>query len=51
MVVHVNSIVQCSIQIKNGIMKHVNVSVKVIASAKRIIVGILAYVLPKIGSI
>ena len=51
MVIHVNSIVQCLIQIKNGIMKHVNVSVKVIVSAKRIIVGILAHVLPKIGSI
>ena len=33
------------IQIKNGIMKHVNASVKIIVSAKKITVGILAHVL------
>ena len=32
------------IQMKNGIMKHVNVSVKIILSANRIIIGILAHV-------
>ena len=37
-----NSIVQHVIQIKNGINKHVNVSVKLMVSAKNIIVGILA---------
>ena len=31
------------IQIKNGIIKHVNVSVKIIESAKRAIGGILAH--------
>ena len=35
-----NPIVQHVIQIKNGIIKHVNVNVKVIVSAKKIIVGI-----------
>ena len=30
------------VQIRNGIMKHVNVSVKTIVLAKNIIVGILA---------
>ena len=32
------------IQMKNGIMKHVNVSVKIIVSANRIIIEILAHV-------
>ena len=32
------------IQIKNGIIKHVNASVKMIVHAKKIIVGILAHV-------
>ena len=40
--VNANSIVQHVIQIKNGINKHDNVSVKLIVSAKNIIVGILA---------
>ena len=31
-----NAIVQHVIQIKNGIMKHVNVNVKIIISAKRL---------------
>ena len=39
------------IQIKNGIMKHVNASVKIIVSAKKITVGILANVFVRIGSI
>ena len=38
-----SSIVQFTIQIKNGMMKYVNVSEKVIALAKYIIIGILAY--------
>ena len=37
----VNPIVCCTIQIKNGIMKHVNVSVIIIVHAKMIIVRIL----------
>ena len=45
MIVNANSIVQHVIQIKNGIIKHVNVNVKIIVSAKEIIVGILAHVL------
>ena len=44
-IVNENSIVQHAIQIKKGIMKHVNVSVKIIVSAKEIIVGILAHAL------
>ena len=48
MTVNANSIVQHVIQIKNGINKHDNVSVKLIVSAKNIIVGILAYVCDKI---
>ena len=33
--VYVNSIVQHVIRIKNGIIKHVNVNVKIIVSAKK----------------
>ena len=39
------------IQIKNGIIKHVNVNVKIIISAKNIIVGILVHVFVRIVSI
>ena len=39
MIVNANSIVQHVIQIKNGIMKHVDVSVKIIINAKKIIVA------------
>ena len=39
------------IQIKNGIIKHVNVNIKIIVSAKKIIVGILAHVFVIIVSI
>ena len=46
-----NSIVQHVIQIKNGIIKHVNVNVKIIVRAKKIIVGILAHVFVRIASI
>ena len=47
-IVKANSIVQHVIQIKNEIMKHVTVNVKIIISAKKIIVGILAYVFVRI---
>ena len=49
--VNENSIVQHAIQIKNGIMKHVNVNVKIIVSAKKIIVGILAHAFVRTASI
>ena len=35
---------QCVIRIKNGIVRHVNVNVKIIVFAKKIIVGIVAHV-------
>ena len=41
--VDVNSIVQHVLQIKNGKMANVNMSAKIIAPAKRVIVGILAH--------
>ena len=44
-------IVQHVIQIKNGIMIHVNVSVKNIVRANKIMAGILAHVFARIGSI
>ena len=43
-----NSIVPCVIQIKNGIIKHVRVHVKIIVSAKKIIVGILEHAFVRI---
>ena len=49
--VNANSIVQYVLQIKNGITKHTNVNVKIIASAKKIITGILAHVSGRILSI
>ena len=45
-----NSRVQNVIQIKNGIIKHVNVNVKII-SVKKIIVAILAHVFVRTVSI
>ena len=44
MIVNGTSLVQLVIQIRNGIRKHVNASVKVIVHAKKIIVWILAHV-------
>ena len=41
--VNANAIVQLAFQAKNGITKLVNVNVKIIVHAKRIIVGILRY--------
>ena len=38
-------------QIKNGIIKHVNVNVKIIAGAKNITLGVLAHVFVRIASI
>ena len=38
-IINVNAIVQHAIQIRNGIMKHVNVNVKIIVRVKKIIVG------------
>ena len=46
-----NSIAQHVIQIKNGIIKYVNVNVKIIISATNIIVGNLAGVFVRIASI
>ena len=45
------SIVEHAIQIKDGIIKHVNVNVKVIVNGKEIIVGILSHVFVRIASI
>ena len=49
--VKANSIVQHVIQIKNGIIKHVNMNAKISASAKKIIVGMLAHVFVRIANI
>ena len=45
-----NPIVQHVIEIKNGIIKHVNVNVKITVHAKKIIVGILGHVFVRIAS-
>ena len=50
-IVNTNSIEQHVTQISNGIIKHVNVNVKIIVSAKKIIVVILAHTLVRIASI
>ena len=50
-IVNGNSIVQNVIQIKNEIIKHVNLNEKIIVSTKKIIVAILAHVLVIIASI
>ena len=49
--VKANSIVQHVIQIKNGIIKHVNMNVKIIVSSKKVIAGIPASVFVRIVSI
>ena len=51
MIVNGNSIVQHVIQNKIGIIRHVNVNVKIIVSAKKIIVGILAHVFVRMVSV
>ena len=50
-IVNTNSIVPYIIQTKNEIIKHVNMNVNVIVSAKKVIVGILAHALVRIASI
>ena len=45
------NILQYVIQIKNGIMKHVNMGVKIIVHARKIIVGALAHVFERVISI
>ena len=50
MIASANSIVQLEIQIENGLMKHVNVNVKIILRVKNI-VGILLHVFVKMVSI
>ena len=51
LIVIANLIVQYVIQIKNGITKHANANVKIIASAKKIIIGIPAHVSVRILSV
>ena len=51
MIVNANSIVQHVIQINNGIIKHINVNVKIIVSAKKIIVSILSHVFVRTANI
>ena len=51
MVVNASSIVKPVIQIKSGILISVNVSVKSITCAKKIIVGIVAHVFVRIANI
>ena len=56
MIEHISCDCKCKfnqhvIQIKNGIIKHVNVNAKIIAHTKNIIVGILALVFARTGSI
>ena len=51
MIKNVNLLVKHVIQIKNVIMKHVTVSVKIIVTTKRFIVGILSYVFVREASI
>ena len=43
-IANTNSLAYIVIQIKNGIMNHINVSVKIVVQAKYIINGILAHV-------
>ena len=51
MIANTNLVVKHVIQIKNGITKHLNVTVKIIISAKKITVGILANVFVKMTNI
>ena len=51
MILNANSIVQHVIQIKNGIIKHANVNVKIIISVKKIPDGILAHIFVRTESI
>ena len=51
MILNANSIVQHVTQIKNGIIKHVNVNKNIIVHAKEITVGNLAHVFMRIANI
>ena len=51
MIVNAKSIVQNVNQIKNGIIKHVNVNKKIVAHEKEIIVGILGHIFVRMISI
>ena len=51
MIINPNSMIQHMIEIKNGLMTNVNMSVKNIALAKKIIAGILVHVFMSIVSI
>ena len=51
MVVNANAIAQQVVEIKNWIMKHVDVSVKIIVDTKKIIVGIVEHAILRIVSI
>ena len=51
MIVNANSIVQHAIQNKIGIIKHVNVNVKIIVSAKKTKAGIQVHVFVRIVNI
>ena len=46
-----STVVQHVIQIKNEIIKHVIVNVKIIVNAKKVIIGILSHVFVRIVSI
>ena len=50
-IVNGNSIVQLVIEVENGMIKHVTLSIKIIVHAKNIIVGILAHVFLMVPSI
>ena len=43
-ILNANTIVQHVIQIKNGIINYINVNIKIIVHAKKIIAGMLAHV-------
>ena len=47
-VVYASSVLQHVIKNKDGIMKHANLNVKIIVSAKKIRVGILAHIFVRI---
>ena len=49
-ILNANSIVQYVVQMKKGIIKNVNVNVKIIVDAKNVIFGILAQVFVRIVS-
>ena len=50
-IANVNSILKHVIEIKNRIIRYINVNVKFIVAAKKLIVDILAHVFERIASI